>query len=83
MRLGDRPLNVTDIFRLQTKASEGDAAGEGAWWPARVRYGFTASATGLWLLARWDEAGIAFFAGGPVTEAEVLAAFGPGPEKAR
>jgi hypothetical protein len=83
VRLGDRPLNVTDIFRLQTKASEGDAAGEGAWWPARVRYGFTASATGLWLLARWDEQEIAFFAGSPVAEAEVLAAFGPGPEKAR
>ncbi len=83
VRLGDKPLNVTDIFRLQTKANEGDAPGEGAWWPARVRYGFTASATGLWLLARWDEQEIAFFAGSPVAETEVLAAFGPGPEKAR
>ncbi len=83
VRFGQTALNVTDIFRLQPKTREGDGSGAGEVWPARVRYGFTASATGVWLLARWDEAGAAFFAGSTVPDAEVLAAFGPGPEKPR
>lgn len=117
VRLGETPMNVTELFRLQVKTREGGdaaadpsasrganasagaganssasgsagagagaSAGGGGFWPQRVRYGFTASATGQWLLGRWDEFGIEFFEGGAVTEAEVLAAFGPGPEKAR
>ena len=80
VRIGERTLEVSELF--QSKLLAADATGTGAAWSA-LQYGFVASRADEWLIARWNQAGIQFHLGRRVTEAEVLAAFGAGAQKAK
>jgi hypothetical protein len=80
VRIGERTLQVTDLFQSKTLSSDGTDGG--APWPA-LQYGFLANQGGEWLIARWNESGIHYHLGRSIPEAEVLAALKPTPEKTR
>lgn len=77
--LPDRPLRIAELFQSRMQSGRGAAAQ--VWTP--LQFGFVAREAEDWFIARWTETGIQFYRGGPVAEAAVLAAFGPGPERAR
>lgn len=78
--LAAQTLRITELF--QSKVVNRDGAAGAQTWPP-LQYGFVARDADTWLIARWTETGIQFHRGQPLAEISVLAAFGPGPEKAR
>jgi len=78
--LAERTFRITELFQARTQAVDGPGLGE-TWLP--LHYGFVAREAEDWLIARWTEAGIRFHRGRPLTQSAVMAAFSPGPEKAR
>ena len=71
------PVRVADLFQSKTAASAPPGVIGSAPPRAAVQYGFVARDSDHWLLARWDEQQLQFLAGTAITEADVLAAFGP------
>ncbi len=78
--LEGRTVHIAELFRSKTVGVDGP--GDRALWPA-LQYGFLARGSTDLVIARWTETGIQFLRGEPLAEIAVLAAFGPGPEKAR
>lgn len=78
--VAERTLRITELFQAKTLGVDGPGRGE--IWPP-LQYGFVAREAEDWLIARWTETGIQFHRGTPLTQSSVLAAFAPGPEKAR
>lgn len=78
--LAERTLRITELF--QSKTLNVDRPSGAQTWPP-LQYGFVARDADNWVIARWTAAGIQFHRGLPLAETAVLAAFGPGPEKAR
>jgi hypothetical protein len=76
-----RTLRVTDLFQSKATSADGPAGNRAL--PGAVQYGFVATDAGEWMIARWNETQIEILRGTPIPEAEVLAALGKAPEKAK
>jgi len=67
---------VSGLFLSRTMEQDGTPDAMAA--PDLIRYGFVAQSNGNLLVARWTQFGLQLHLGVPLTEAEVLAALGPG-----
>jgi hypothetical protein len=76
-----RSLRITDLFQSKAASADGPAADRAL--PGVVQYGFVANESGDWLIARWNETQVQILRGTAVPEAEVIAALGTLPEKAK
>ena len=70
-----RAMQIIDLFQSKTNTTGG--VSNSSVQPAPLQYGFVASDTGAWLIARWTENQIQFLLGTAIPEAEVMAALGP------
>ena len=78
-----RAVRVADLFQSKTAANAPPGANGSPLPSSAIAYGFVARGPDSWLLARWTEQQIQFLTGTVVTEADVLAAFGPAATKTK
>ncbi|MGA2174340.1 MAG: DUF4178 domain-containing protein [Verrucomicrobiota bacterium] len=79
VNLDGRTARVTELFRCAILQSE--APVPGGLKPGDVFYGFIGPMGSDFLLARWNERSITWYAAAPLPASAVLAAFGPSAEK--
>jgi hypothetical protein len=76
LAVAGRTFTVSGLFVSRTIEQDGAVDPMAA--PDLIRYGFVAQSSGNLLVARWTQFGLQLHLGVPLTEAEVLAALGPG-----